>query len=233
MMLIHSAVICIAHRLQLFQGQRVPAGHGYLGKHCAGSCTTLEAPLKHATVHLDALQCARLALRKGLQDMLGGDAEGAQAMQDGPIKARHLSKLRVYVQRIVVPAKPVQRCLVLARPLLYHSVWFPPAWQPFSLEIPYAENSVKLQRAADLPSDNSLLKPQRQEASFGAQRFGGIVLLGWLVAGCGGRRPLRARLLAKAARAAHEAGDLVLCHNCAALCTPAAGLHDHHGCLAL
>ena len=64
--------------------------------------------------------------------MLGSNAEGAQPMQDGPVKASHACKLRVYVQRVVVPAKPVQHCLVLTGPLLDHRIR-PPA----AAQVPY------------------------------------------------------------------------------------------------
>ena len=81
--------------------------------------------------HLDALQCAGLSMREGFEHMLGGDTKGAQAMQDGLVKASHLCKLWIYVQRIGVAAQPIQRCLVLTSLLLNHRVWSSAAWKIF------------------------------------------------------------------------------------------------------
>lgn len=88
--------------------------------------------MKACRAHLHALQCAGLSMRKGFEDVLGGDTEGAQAMQDGLVKASHLCKLWIYVQRIGIPAQPVQRCLVFTSFLLYHRIWLSAAWEDAS-----------------------------------------------------------------------------------------------------
>ena len=58
-------------------------------------------------------------------------------------------------------------------------------------------------------------------------------LLGWLVGSNGCSFPFCTRLRTKAARASHEAGDLVLRHHISTLCALAGCLDDHNRCFAL
>ncbi len=75
-----------------------------------------------STAHLDGLQRGGLAAREGRQHMLAGDAEGAQAVQDGLVEAAKCRKIGVDVQRVVVAVQAVQSRQVFARPLLYRRV---------------------------------------------------------------------------------------------------------------
>ncbi|KAI3479441.1 hypothetical protein L1887_58459 [Cichorium endivia] len=67
--------------------------------------------------HLDVLVRAVLA-----EDVLARDAKRAEAVQDGLVKATHLRKAGVNVQRVVVARQTVQRSLRIRRLLRHHLV---------------------------------------------------------------------------------------------------------------
>ena len=62
--------------------------------------------------HLDRCEVAVAQLFSKLQHMLGGNAECAEAMQNGPLKANFPADCGINVQRIVVPVQSVKGGLV-------------------------------------------------------------------------------------------------------------------------
>ena len=60
--------------------------------------------------HLGRCNSILPAICHGLQHMLAREAQRAQAMKDGAVKACTLRELLVYVQGVVVAAEPVQGC---------------------------------------------------------------------------------------------------------------------------
>ena len=79
------------------------------------------------TSHLDGFERGRVALGKGLQHVLAGDAKAAQAVQDGAVEAGQRCKFGVDVQRVVVAVQAVQRRQVLAYALLCYLIRMPSA----------------------------------------------------------------------------------------------------------